>query len=96
MHKLRRLLGYLRVTQNRGSVLRVGDGSMIVRAFMDASYGVHQSNEKSHTDRAIVLGLAGLLPARSFKQQIVTSLGKEAELLGLSHHQLSFLASSSS
>ncbi len=38
---LRRLLGYLRATKNRGIVLRVGD-IMTVRAFIDASYGVHQ------------------------------------------------------
>jgi exosome complex RNA-binding protein Rrp4 len=64
--KLHRLLGYLRTSQHIGIVLRVGD-IMIVRAYIDASYGVHQSNGKSHTGCAIVLGEAGVLAARSSK-----------------------------
>ena len=83
MGKLRRLLGYLRATPNHGIVLRVGD-SMTVRAFIDASYGVHQGSGKSHTGCAIVLGEAGVLSARSSKQKIVTKSSTEAELVGLS------------
>jgi len=40
MGKLKRVFVYLRATSNRGIVIRAG-GSMIVRAFIDASYGVH-------------------------------------------------------
>jgi len=81
--KLHRLLGYLRASQHRGIVLRIGD-TMIVRAYIDASYGVHQSSGKSHTGCAIVLGEAGVLAARSSKQKIVTKSSTEAELVGLS------------
>jgi hypothetical protein len=70
--KLRRLLGYLRVTPNRGFVLRVGD-IMHVCAFIGATYGVHASCGKPHTGYAIVLGEAGVLSARSYKQKIVTN-----------------------
>jgi hypothetical protein len=83
MGKLKRVLGYLRATSNRGIVLRVG-GIMTVRAFIDASYGVHQASGKSHTGCAIVLGEAGVLSARSSKQKIVTKSSTEAELVGLS------------
>jgi hypothetical protein len=83
MGKLRRLLGYLRATQNRGITLRIGD-NMTVRAYIDASYGVHKSSGKSHTGCAIVLGDAGVLSARSSKQKIVTKSSTEAELVGLS------------
>lgn len=81
--KLRRLLGYLRATRDRGIVLRIGD-SMTVRAYIDAAYGVHQSSGKSHTGCAIVLGDGGTLSARSAKQKIVTKSSTEAELVGLS------------
>ncbi len=55
MKKLRHLLDYLRTTKNRGIVLRVGD-KMTVRAFINASYRVHQSSGKSHTGCHTVLG----------------------------------------
>ena len=45
---------------------------MIVCAFIDASYGVHQTSGMSHTSYAIVLGEARVLTARSSKQNIVT------------------------
>ena len=59
--KLKCVLGYLRATSNRDIVLRVG-GIMTIRAFVDASYGVHQASGKSHTGCAIVLGEAGCCP----------------------------------
>ena len=81
--KLKRLLGYLRATQHRGIVLRIGD-NMAVSAYIDASYGIHRDSGKSHTGCAIVLGDAGVLSARSSKQKIVTKSSTEAELVGLS------------
>ena len=81
--KLRRLLGYLRLTRERGVVLRIGD-EMVVRAYIDAAYGVHQDTGKSHTGCAIVLGEAGPLFSKSGKQKIVTKSSTEAELVGLS------------
>lgn len=81
--KLRRLLGYVRLTRDRGIVLRIGD-EMVVRAYIDAAYGVHQDSGKSHTGCSIVLGEAGPLFAKSAKQKIVTKSSTEAELVGLS------------
>jgi hypothetical protein len=83
MAKLKRLLGYLRHTRDRGVVLRIGE-EMVVRAYIDAAYGVHQDSGKSHTGCAIVLGQAGPLFTKSAKQQIVTKSSTEAELVGLS------------
>jgi hypothetical protein len=83
--KLHRLLGYLRASQHRDIVFRVGD-NMIVRAYIVASYGVHQNSGKSHTGCAILLGeQAGVLTARSSKQKIVTKSSTEAELVGTCH-----------
>jgi hypothetical protein len=81
--KLRRLLGYIRLTRDRGIVLRIGD-QMSVKAYIDAAYGVHQDSGKSHTGCVIVLGEAGPLFAKSSKQKIVTKSSTEAELVGLS------------
>ena len=81
--KLRRLLGYIRLTRTRGIVLRVGT-TMVVKAYIDAAYGVHQDSGKSHTGCAVVLGEAGPTFAKSAKQKIVTKSSTEAELVGLS------------
>ncbi len=83
MRKLRHIIGYLRSTPSRGSVLRVG-GNMTVRPFIGASYGVRQASGKSHTGCAIVLGEGGMLSARPYKQKSVTKSSTEAELVGLS------------
>ena len=83
MAKLKRLLGYLYATRDRGIVLRIGD-NLEVRAYIDAAYGVHQESGKSHTGCAIVLGEGGPVYAKSSKQKIVTKSSTEAELVGLS------------
>jgi hypothetical protein len=81
--KLRRLLGYVLATRERGICLRVGE-SMAVKAYIDAAYGVHTSSGKSHTGCVIVLGSAGPLYCKSAKQKIVTKSSTEAELVGMS------------
>ena len=83
MGKMRRLLGYLRATPNRGMVLRDGN-KMTIRVYIDVAYGVHHGGGKSHTGCAVVLGDAGVLDARSAKQKIVTKSRTEAELVSLS------------
>lgn len=83
MAKLKRALGYLKATRNRGIVLRIGE-HMTVRAYIDAAYGVHAASGKSHTGCAIVLGEGGPVSVRSTKQKIVTKSSTEAELVGLS------------
>jgi hypothetical protein len=64
--KLRRLLGCIGHTRTRGIVLRIGR-TMVVKAFIDAAYGVHQDSGKSHTGCAIVLGESGPIFAKSCK-----------------------------
>ncbi len=57
---------------------------MDVRAFIDASYGVHTASGKSHTGCAIVVGYGGPVYTKSTKQKIVTKSSTEAELVGIS------------
>ena len=76
MRKLKRVLGYLRATSNRGIVTHVGD-SMIGCAFIDASFGVHEASVTSHIGCDIVLGEAAVLSARSSKQNIATKSSTE-------------------
>ena len=83
IQKLRRLLGYLKGSRDRGIILRIGE-NMRVRAYIDAAYGVHQESGKSHTGCAIVIGDGGPVYNKSAKQKIVTKSSTEAELVGLS------------
>ena len=83
IEELKRVRGYLRATSNCGIVLRLED-NMTVRAFINASYGVHQASGKSHTGRAIFLGKAWVLSARYSKQKTVTKSNMKSELVGLS------------
>jgi hypothetical protein len=84
MAKLKRALGYVRKTKERGITLRVG-GDMTVGALIDAAYGVHTSSGKSHSGSMIVLGGA-LVYAKSTKQKGVTKSSMEAELVATSDH----------
>ena len=81
--KLRRLLGYILGTRDRGIVLEIGE-HMEVKVYIDAAYGVHQTSGKSHTGCAIIIGKAGPIFAKSSKQKIVTKSSTEAELVALS------------
>lgn len=69
-------------TAERGIKLRVSNPP-VVRAHVDASYGVHTSSGRSHTGCAITIGTGPVL-AKSAKQRIVTKSSTEAELVGLS------------
>ena len=64
-------------------MLRVGP-TMVIKAYMDAAYGVHQDSDKSHTGCAVVLGDAGPTFSKQAKQKIVIKSRTEAELDGLS------------
>ena len=83
MAKLRRLLGYVLGTRERGIVFRMGK-ELTVNVFIDAAYGVHQNSGESQTGCVIILGEQGPLYAKSSKQKIVTKSSTEAELVGLS------------
>ena len=81
--KLIRLLKYVNATKERGIVLRPGRDGIIVKVYVDASYGVHPDG-KSHTGCCIVVGATGPVHCKSAKQQIVTKSSTEAELVALS------------
>jgi hypothetical protein len=81
--KLTRLVRYVNYTKERGVVLRPGKRGIIVRVYIDASYGVH-ADGKSHTGSCIVVGETGAVHCKSGKQQIVTKSSAEAELVALS------------
>lgn len=83
MAKLRRVLGYLRGTRERGITLKIGD-HMTPKAYIDAAYGVHAESGKSHTGCSIVLGYGGPVYSKSSKQKIVTKSSTEAELVAVS------------
>jgi hypothetical protein len=70
--KLTRLVRYVNYTKERGVVLRPGKRGIIVRVYIDASYGVHPDG-KSHTGTCIVVGETGAVHCRSGKQQQVIS-----------------------
>ena len=57
---------------------------MIVRAYIDAAYGVHTASGKSHSGCVITLGEAGPVFVKSAKQKIVTKSSTESELVCLS------------
>ena len=81
--KLRRVIGYLRATRDRGIAISIGE-TRTVKGYIDAAYGVHTASGKSHTGCAIVIGEAGPVYVKSVKQKIVTKSSTEAELVGLS------------
>jgi hypothetical protein len=55
VEKLHRLVRYIRGTTDLGVVLRPGDLGIVVRLYVDASYGVH-NDRKSHTGKCVVIG----------------------------------------
>lgn len=57
---------------------------LVVKAYIDASYGIHKESGKSHTGCVIVIGNGGSVYCKSVKQKIVTKSSTEAELVALS------------
>jgi hypothetical protein len=80
MSKLIRICKYLNGT--RDLYLRLSAEDMVVSAYIDASFAVHQ-DMKSHTGAVITLG-KGAVRARSSKQRLVSKSSTESELIGLS------------
>ena len=81
--KLNRVMGYLKGTPNRTMILRPGNGGIMPRLYVDASYGVH-ADGKSHTGSSIIIGDTGAVFNKSCKQSIVTKSSTEAELVAAS------------
>lgn len=53
--KLRRVLGYIQATAERGITLKMSDPPL-VRAYIDAAYGVQIDSGRSHTGCAVTIG----------------------------------------
>jgi hypothetical protein len=83
--KVRRLLGSIRKTRTAGVCFWIGS-DLIIRVYVDAAYGVHIHDGKSHSGAYTVLGAGGPLEAKSGKQKNVTKSSTEAELVALSDH----------
>ena len=77
--KLRRLIGYLKGTQDLVLTLSA-DGAWIVKWYIDAAFGVHK-DMKSHTGNVMTLG-KGAANAASLKQKLNTKSSTESELVG--------------
>ena len=80
--KLVKILKYLNGT--RDMVLKIGmplepDGSIVLKAYIDAAYSVHQ-DMKSHSGAVFTLGCGSLLSC-STKQSCVSKSSTEAELI---------------
>jgi hypothetical protein len=84
VEKLHRLVLYIRGTWDLGVVLLPGALWMVVRLFVDASYGVHK-DRKSHTGSCVVIGDVGAVHCRSSKQDIVVKSSTEGELVAASN-----------
>ena len=80
-NKLERIVKYLNGTKDLGVKMNA-DADMTVRAYIDASYGVHQ-DMKSHTGGVISLG-RGPVYVTSAKQKLMSKSSTEAELIGVS------------
>jgi len=80
--KLTRVLKYLFGTQKWGIILEAEDNLLLLKIYIDASYGVH-ADGKSHTGLALMMG-RGIIICKSVKQKINTKSSTEAELVALS------------
>ena len=80
--KLLRVLKYLFGTRHMGLVLSAEEAVLVIKIYIDASYGVH-ADGKSHTGSNAVLGNANIV-AKSTKQKLVAKSSTEAELIAAS------------
>ena len=83
--KVKRLLECTRKTRTAGVCVRIGS-DLVIRVYVDAAYGVHIHEGKSHSGAYTVLGVGGPLEAKFGKQKNVTKSSTEAELVALSDH----------
>jgi hypothetical protein len=84
VEKLHRLVRYIIGTADLGVVLRPGELGIVVRLYVDASYGVHHDG-KSHTGACVVMGDTGAVHCTSTKQDIVVKSSTEGELVAVSN-----------
>jgi hypothetical protein len=81
--KLHRLISYVANTPDRGIVIEFGDNPQ-AKGYIDAAYGVHETDGKSHTGGSLIFGVGGPLYVTSVKQPIVAKSSTEAELVAFS------------
>jgi len=79
--KLQRGLEYLHGTQELGITLECDKGPIILKAYIDASYGVHV-DARSHSGISITLG-KGPIYVKSGKQKLVVKSSMEGEQVSL-------------
>jgi hypothetical protein len=84
IEKLHRLVRYIRWTLDLGVVLRLGALGIVVRLYVNASYGVHKDG-KSHICSCVVIGDVGAVHYRSTKQERVVKSSTESELVCVSN-----------
>jgi len=80
--KLMRVLKYLNRTKERGLTLRIGE-SVFVHAYIDASFGSHVHDGRSHAGAVVGIGEALAILAKSSKQKVVSKSSTEAELIAV-------------
>jgi hypothetical protein len=78
--KLRRMIQFLKGTQNEALTLKADD-SHVIKWTVDASFAVHE-DFKSHTGATMTLG-TGAVTTGPTKQKVNTRSSTEAELIGL-------------
>jgi hypothetical protein len=78
--KLRRLIQFLKSTENDVTTL-TADDSHVIKWYVDAAFAVHD-DFKSHTGATMTLG-DGVILGGSTKQKVNTRSSTEAELIGL-------------
>ena len=82
--KLRRVLGFLQSTINDVRIIGA-DSLQNLFTFIDAAYGVHDIDMRSHTGGAMSMGI-GTIHNRSTKQKLNTKSSTEAEVVGTSEY----------
>ena len=82
--KLRRLLGFLQNTINDARVIGA-DSLHNAFTWIDAAYGVHNTDMKSHTGGVMSLG-TGTIHQKSTKQKLNVKSSTEAEIVGSSEY----------
>jgi hypothetical protein len=83
MCKLNRVVGYLRGAPDRGIIIDFGPNP-VTKSYLDAAYGLHKHNGKSHSGGFAIVGRGGPLFVTSNAQGLVTKSSTEAELVAVS------------
>eukprot|EP01040_Poterioochromonas_malhamensis_P014285 gene14285-15796_t len=78
--RLDRLLKYLNYDPTSGITLKPGDGDITIRAYADASYGIHEDG-KSHSGLCIALGEGPVIDSGEIKLEYIPTEEMAADTL---------------